>query len=238
MNEVKNERKKWFLFVEKIMKLFIKKSNFVYLGEKITNGGIILSNHEGTKAPLALELYSGHPIRFWGTHEMNSGLKKMYAYQSKVFYHEKRHWNLFLARMFCLIASPLTNMFYKGLNLISTYQDARLRITLKESVDALNKGHNLVIYPEISDKGYLKELEGFHEGFDVLFDYCLKNNIDAPVFVSYYQVENKTYVFDKPIKISELKNMNLTRKELADYLCNRCNELGKMDLNNNENKSN
>ena len=169
---------------------------------------------------------------------MNSGLKKMYAYQSKVFYHEKRHWNLFLARMFCLIASPLTNMFYKGLNLISTYQDARLRITLKESVDALNKGHNLVIYPEISDKGYLKELEGFHEGFDVLFDYCLKNNIDAPVFVSYYQVENKTYVFDKPIKISELKNMNLSRKELADYLCNRCNELGKMDLNNNENKSN
>ena len=171
MNEVKNERKKWFLFVEKIMKLFIKKSNFVYLGEKITNGGIILSNHEGTKAPLALELYSGHPIRFWGTHEMNSGLKKMYAYQSKVFYHEKRHWNLFLARMFCLIASPLTNMFYKGLNLISTYQDARLRITLKESVEALNKGHNLVIYPEISDNGYLKELEGFHEGFDVLFDY-------------------------------------------------------------------
>ena len=66
----------------------------------------------------------------------------------------------------------------------------------------------------------------------------LKNNIDAPVFVSYYQVENKTYVFDKPIKISELKNMNLSRKELADYLCNRCNELGKMDLNNNENKSN
>ena len=35
-----------------------------------------------------------------------------------------------------------------------------------------------------------------------------------------------------------IKNMNLTRKELADYLCNRCNELGKMDLNNNENKSN
>ena len=99
-------------------------------------------------------------------------------------------------------------------------------------VAGINKGHNLVIYPEISDKGYLKELEGFHEGFDLLFDYCLKNNVDAPVFVSYYQVESKTYIFDKPIKISQLKEMNLSRKELANYLCNRCNELGKIDLNN------
>ena len=30
--------------------------------------------------------------------------------------------------------------------------------------------------------------------------------------------------------ISELKAMNLTREELADKLCARCNELGKMNI--------
>ena len=73
-----------------------------------------------------------------------------------------------------------------------------------------------------------------YEDYTKIRDYCLKNNVDAPVYVSYYQPESKTYVFDKPIKISELKAMKLSRKELANYLCQRCNELGKMEFNHQE----
>ena len=188
------ERKLWFKFVKKIMRIFIKKSDFTYLGDKITNGGIIISNHEGTSAPLAFELYTDLPIRFWGAHEMNSGLIKMYKYQTRVYFHEKKHWNLHLARLYCLIATPLTNMFYKGLNLISTYQDYRFRNTLKQSIDAIERGNNIVIFPEISDKGYLKELEGFHGGFMLLFRQCIKNGLDPEVFISYYKKEEKKYI--------------------------------------------
>lgn len=227
--KVKKERKLWFNIVKKIMRVFIKKSEFVYLGDKITNGGIIISNHEGTSAPLAFELYTDLPIRFWGAYEMNSGLIKMYKYQTRVYYHEKKHWNLHLARLFCLIASPLTNMFYKGLNLISTYKDCRFRNTLKQSIEAINRGNNIVIFPEISDKGYLKELEGFHGGFMLLFRQCIKNGIDPEVFVSYYKKEDKKYIIDKPLKVSQLLSMNLTEEEILNMLCNRCNELGKME---------
>lgn len=227
--KVKKERKLWFNIVKKIMRVFIKKSEFVYLGDRITNGGIIISNHEGTSAPLAFELYTDLPIRFWGAYEMNSGLIKMYKYQTRVYYHEKKHWNLHLARLFCLIASPLTNMFYKGLNLISTYKDYRFRNTLKQSIEAINRGNNIVIFPEISDKGYLKELEGFHGGFMLLFRQCIKNGIDPEVFVSYYKKEDKKYIIDKPLKVSQLLSMNLTEEEILNMLCNRCNELGKME---------
>lgn len=230
MSEVKNERKKWFLFVERIMRGFIKESKFIYLGEKITNGGIILSNHEGTAAPLAFELYSNLPIRFWGAYEMNSGLIKMYKYQSRVYYHEKKHWNLHLARLFCLIASPLTNMFYKGLNLISVYKDYRLKTTFTKSIESLQKGHNLVIFPENSEKGYLKELEGFHGGFVLLLKYCKRNNINAPVYVAYYKKEEKKYIIDKPLYVNDILQMNLSKEELTKMLCDRCNLLGKMEL--------
>ena len=67
------------------MRLFIGKTKFTYLGDNIKENGIILSNHEGTKAPLALELYSNIPLRFWGAHEMNSGLIKLYKYQTRVY---------------------------------------------------------------------------------------------------------------------------------------------------------
>ena len=229
--EIKKTRKKWFRGVKKVMRLFIKPTQFIYLDQPIEEGAIVLSNHVGTGAPLAWELYSKLPLRFWGAYEMNSGLVKLYKYQTRVYYHEKKHWNLHLARLFCLLASPLTNLFYKGLNLISTYPDGRFKKTLTQSIDALEKGMNVIIFPEDSTKGYLDELEGFHLGFTALAKLCLKKGIDAPLYVAYYRKKEKKYVVDKPVKLSELFSGGATREEVAAKLCARCNELGKMDLN-------
>ena len=133
----KKNRSWWFRGLTTFMKLFIKKPQFKYLGDKIEDGSLILSNHVGTSAPLALELYLKQPIRFWGAWQMNGNLFQLYGYQSKIFYHEKKHWNLFLARLFCIIASPLTWIFYRGLRLIPTYKDSRLRKTRARSIDAI-----------------------------------------------------------------------------------------------------
>ena len=224
------QRKTWFKVLKNIMKIRYKEPQFIYLGEGFTNGGIILSNHEGTDAPMSLEIWNNAPIRMWGAHEMNSGLIKMYKYQSRVYYHEKKHWNLHLARLFCLIASPLTNLFYSGLNLISTYKDSRLMKTMKESISALQEGQNIVIYPENSAKGYLAELEGFHAGFVILAETCLKKGIDVPVFVTYYKKSTNQYVIDAPVKYSEIKEKYKTKEEISKALCSRCNELGKMEF--------
>ncbi len=220
----RHKRKLWFRGVKNCMKLAIKKSNFVYLGDKIEPGSIILSNHEGTSAPLALELYSGLPIRFWGAYEMNSGLVKMYKYQTKLYYHQKKHWNLGLARAFCLLASPLTNMFYKGLDLISTYPDARLRTTITKSTQAIKDGQNIVIFPEDSTKGYLKELEGFHPGCILLLQQCIKQGLDPLVYVSYFKKQSHTYVFGKPVRASQLLALG-NREQVAKILCDQCNQL-------------
>lgn len=226
----KQKRKLWYRCIKGIMKCRYKKPRFIYLGEKPTNSSIILSNHEGTDAPMSLEIYCDFPIRMWGTAEMNSGLKRMYAYQTKEYYHVRKHWNLFAARVFCLLASPLTNLFYKGLNLISTYKDSQFRKTLKESVDAIKAGDNVVIFPEHSEEGYLAELKGFYSGFVVFAQQCYKEGIDVPIYVSYFKLKEKTYIFDKPIKFSEIKAMFATREEMANYLLEKCNALGKIEI--------
>ena len=216
--------------MKKLMHKRYPKPNFIFLGEKFGSGGIILSNHEGTDAPLSLELYCDKPLRMWGASEMNSGLIPMYKYQTRVYYHEKKHWNLHLARLFCLIASPLTNLFYKGLRLISTYRDGRFRKTLNESISAIQAGENIVIFPEDSTKGYLEELEGFHLGFVALAEYCQKKGIDAVIFVSYFRKKDLTYIIDKPVLYSELSKNGESREEIARKLLKRCNELGKMQF--------
>ena len=224
------KRKWWFRLMKKLMLGRYKEPEFIYLGEQFGSGGIILSNHEGTDAPMSLEIYCDKPIRMWGAGEMNSGLIKMYKYQTRVYYHEKKHWNLHLARLFCLIASPLTNLFYKGLNLISTWKDGRFLTTLRESVAALQKGENIVIFPEVSDKGYLAELEGFHAGFVALCEVCKKKGMDVPVYVTYFRKSDLKYIVDKPVLYSELTANGETKEEVLKKLLLRCNELGKMQF--------
>ena len=228
--KIQTGKRKWyFKALKKVMKIRYKKPEFIYLdGCDIKQGSIILSNHEGTDAPMAFEIYHKSNFRMWGAHEMNSGLIKLYKYQTKVYYHEKKHWNIHAARAFCLIASPLTNLFYSGLNLISTYKDSRFIKTIKESYASLKDGQNIIIYPEDSTNGYLSELESFHAGFTMLCEYCKRKGYDVPIYVSYYKKEENTYVIDKPVMYSELSKGDENREQIARRLCDRCNELGKM----------
>ncbi|MGI6787246.1 MAG: hypothetical protein ACOX5X_01655 [Acholeplasmataceae bacterium] len=232
VKKFRQERKLWYRGFKNILKIRYKKPKFIFLGDKPTTQSLILSNHVGTDAPMSLEIYAEFPIRIWGTHEMNSGLRKMYRYQTRVYYHEKKGWNLHLARLFCLLASPLTNLFYKGLKLISTYRDHRFRHTIQESKKAIKNGENIVVFPEISDDGYLDELKGFYQGFTLLAETCLKKGIDLSVYVAYFKIKEKVYLFDKPIFYSKLKQDFSNRKEICKYLVERCNSLGKMDLSN------
>lgn len=225
MKKFKQNRALWYRGMKSMMKIRYKKPQFIFLGEAPTKGSIILSNHEGTDAPMALEIYCQFPIRMWGTSEMNSGLKKMYKYQTEVYYHQKKHWNIHGARLFCLLASPLTNLFYKGLKLISTYHDGNFMLNIRESFDAIKNGDNIVIFPEKSPDGYVQKLQGFYAGFVVFAQYCYKNGIDVPIYVSYFKKKEQQYIFDKPILFSALKEKFETRDEMVDYLLEKCNAL-------------
>jgi 1-acyl-sn-glycerol-3-phosphate acyltransferase len=221
-------RKLWFKAMKKLMVGRYKEPRFIYLGDKFQEGSIIVSNHEGTDAPLSLELYCDQPLRMWGAAEMNSGLVPMYKYQTQVYYHEKKHWNIHAARAFCLLASPLTNIFYRGLNLISTYHDVRFRKTLRESIEALRNGESVVIFPEDSKNGYLPELEGFFAGFVMLAEVAFRKGLDVPIYVTYFKKKELIYVIDAPVKYSTLRAEGLSRDEIAARLLARCNELGRM----------
>lgn len=172
---------------------------------------------------MSLEMYADFPLRMWGTSQMNSGLISLYKYQSRIYYHEKKGWNLHVSRLFCLLASPVTNIFYKGINLISTYTDKRFKKTLKESITALESDENIVIFPEISDEGYLEDLKGFHPGFIACASRAYKKHIDVLIYVSYYRLKENVYLFDIPILYSDLKQKFVTRKAMINYLVEQCN---------------
>ena len=228
-NKLVKKGKPYFRVLKTMMQIRYKPPRFLFVGEEFPDGSLIISNHEGTDAPMALEMYLPRRLRMWGAHEMNEGLVPMYKYQSSVYFHEKKHWNIWGARAFCLIASPLTNLFYSGFDLISTYHDPRIVKTLRESIAAIKGGESIVVFPERSEKGYLPELEGFFAGFALFAEFCGKRGVDVPVVVSYYRKAENTYIFDAPVKYSALVEKYETREAIVAHLLARCNDLGKMD---------
>ena len=230
----RNDSKLYFKILKTLTSIVIHKPNFIYLGDKVTYPSIILVNHEGSRTPLTLELYFKEKNRMLGTYEMNGSLKDAYKYLSETYYHNKKKWPLFLSKLFCLIAAPLTCLYYRGLNLISVYSGVEFFQTVKEAYKCVNDyKKNLIIYPEDSSKGYFAELTHFFSGFVIIAHYMYQRGIDLNIYVSYFNPKTKNFIFDKPVKYSEVLKYNLTKEELAKKFLIRCNELGKMSTNKN-----
>ena len=224
------ERKTWFKCVKAVLKLFIKKPRFVYLGEEFQDRALILSNHVGATGPLTLEMHFPKPFRFWGTYEMNSSVKEVYKYLSEIYFYQKKHWNKVLAKLFSIIAAPIAWLFYRGLTLISTYRDHRFKSTLKESINTLENNASLIIFPEDSSVGYFNTITGFFSVFVTLAKYCHKKGLDLPIYLTYLRKKERIYVVDKPIYYTELVSKGLDKYQIAELLRVRCNELGTMPL--------
>ncbi|MGI6360228.1 MAG: hypothetical protein ACOX02_04235 [Acholeplasmatales bacterium] len=86
----RQDRKLWYRGIKRFLRIKYRRPRFIFLGDKPKKESIILSNHVGSYAPISLEIYANFPIRLWGTHEMNSGLKKLYQYQTRVYFHQKK----------------------------------------------------------------------------------------------------------------------------------------------------
>lgn len=228
---MKNNKGKslWFKALKGFLKIFVRKPKIKYLGQKIEENSIVLSNHVGSKVPIKLELYADFAFRYWGTYEMNSDIKSVYKYLSNVYFYQKKHKGKFLSKFLGFVVAPFAKLFYKGMQLISTYPDARFKTTLQKSFTKIKEGYNLVIFPEDSSSGYFDNLKYFYGGFVVFANYCLKRGIDLNVYLSYYVKQTNTYIVDKPIKYSQLKQTFKDRQNIAEQMLKRVNALRQND---------
>ncbi len=221
-----SNRKPFFRFCKSIIKIFKRKPKVINYNENLEECAIYLSNHSGASGPLTHELYFPINFRFWGTHEMVSGIKERYNYLSNIYFYKKKHINKYLSKLIAVIASPVLYLFYKGMQIIPTYTDARLRNTLKESYDELNKGNSIIIFPENSSDGYHQELKQYFAGFLLLArKYYEKFNKNLKIYNMYYCKKQNTLIIDKYIEYKDL--IGLDEKEVAEKFKNRANELYK-----------
>ena len=226
LKKEKIKRRPFFRFFKSATRIFIKKPKIVNLNETIENGSIFLCNHSGATGPFVLEYYFPRDFHFWGTYEMTMGFKERWKYMAYKEFPNMRHNNKFMSFVKASAVAPFSGMFYKGLQLIPTYPDGRLKKTIETSMDYLNKGSNIIIFPEDISKGYFDILKSYFSGFWLLAkQYVEKFKKDLKIYNMYFKKKTKTLIIDKAISVKELLKKQLDRKIIAEQFKDRANEL-------------
>ena len=224
----RKNRTSFWRFISCILRIFVRKPKFYFLGEEFSDQAIYLSNHVGAKVPLALELYFPKEFRFWGVHSMNDNFKERYHYLSVTYFHKKKHINKFLSKIIAVVATPILGIFYWGIRLLPTYNDARLIPTIRKSIDILNENQSIVIFPEDSSNGYHDVLTHYYSGFYLLAKKAYEKGIDLQIYNMYFHKKERVFVVDQPIKFSKLLSLNKSGDEIAEMFRVKANILGQM----------
>lgn len=224
-NKIKPNRRPFFRFVKGILRIFKRKPRFVYTGEKPQGPCIYISNHSAASGPLTYELYFPENMRFWGTYEMCGNAEMRRKYLKDTYFGQKKKYGKARSAFCTFFACPFMGMFYKGMQIMPTYPDFRLAKTIQDSIDEIEKGVNIIIFPENSSDGYHDVLKDFFGGFWLLAKrYHDMTGKDIRIVDMYYSRKKNLVVVGEPRSYEQLAR-TMSRKQATEFFLNEVNGL-------------
>ncbi len=108
---------------------------------------VIVGNHAKTNGPVSCELYFPTERYTWCTGEMMN-LREVPDYTYRDFWSHKPRYIRWLYRLASYLIAPLSVCIFNSANCIGVYHDMRIVGTFQETVEKLQGGANIVIFPE------------------------------------------------------------------------------------------
>lgn len=146
------EKKKWsrtYRVIKWLVKVFYPKIEVVGQEHLPQESAIIVGNHSQMNGPIAGELYTPGAHYIWCAGEMMH-LKDVPAYAYKDFWSEKPRLLRPFYKLLSYIIAPLSVCIFNNAHTIGVYHDTRIISTFKQTVQRLQEGNHVVIFPEHS----------------------------------------------------------------------------------------
>jgi hypothetical protein len=221
----KRKQRVWEFF-KTFFKPFYKAKEIVFLDKKFADKCIIVSNHANKGGPLLYELNLPVFHASWGAYQMLGNYSSRYHYLRDVLYIQKNGMGKAKATFKAGFEAFFSIFMYKGMKILPAYPDVRLRKTLEYSMNMLDAGYAVSVYPEDSSKGYFDEMTYFFPGFVMLADrYYKKTGEDLPVYPVYYGKKKSKIVVGKPLYVQQFVKEGLDKKEIAEKFRLEVNKL-------------
>ena len=197
--------------------LFYPKIQIEGLDKLPDEACVIVSNHAQMNGPIVAELYPPGPCFTWCAGEMTE-LKKVPAYAYKDFWSEKPGYIKWFYKLLSYLIAPLAVLVFNNAHTIPVYHDRRIISTIKDSVEKLNDGANLLIFPE-HNKPYNNILCDFEIGFvDVARQYYKSSGKELLFVPMYIAPDLKKIYLGDAVAYDSTANYKDERIRISQYL--------------------
>lgn len=157
---------------------------------------------------------------------MTENYFRRWSYLYHIFYRKKIGYNKVLSLILATLFAIISKRLYKGMQLIPTYPDIRLRRTINNSIKVLEKDLSVLIFPEDSNSGYHEVLLKYNTGFVYLANsYYKKHKVDIPIYPMYFHKKSNSIIIGKKEFIKPLKDSGLNKEDIANYFKDITNNL-------------
>ena len=177
--------------------------NLDHVKEDTGNPVVFLGNHAEIYGPIASALCFPVDVRFWVISMMMFDKRKVRPYLYENTFSKKTYLPVFIRKLLAWFLGWLSVNVMNSLRAIAVYRDSpmKLRQTLRESVEALDHGENLMIFPEHPDGKYEKGgVSEFSPGFLMLAEaWWKKSGKKLRIMPVYANREERTFTFGEEI---------------------------------------
>ncbi len=178
---------------------------------------IIAANHCQLHSPLACEFYMPRERYTWCIGQMMNA-KEVPGYAFQDFWSQKPKWTHWFWHIASYLIIPIAVCLFNNAQTIPVYRDTRLIKTLRESLECLANGSDVVIFPE-QDVKYNNVVYDFQEHFiDIARTYRRKTGKDLQFTPMYVAPNLRTMYIGKPTTFDSSAPVDEERERVKRYL--------------------
>lgn len=187
---------------------------------------VYLCNHSGAIGPALMTLYFEKPHKTWLiNYVLNKEKNANFVFHDFFFCRSKKHpkpWRL-LSRLVAFLLRPLLYLS----DPIPVYHDKNMLTTFKESVDALQGGQSLVIFPECPEK-HSEFVNDLYAGFaDLGRTYYALTKKRLKFYPVYAEKANRAICIGAPIAFDPALPAHEQRIVIKDFVRDNIDRLAR-----------
>jgi hypothetical protein len=228
MTKFNDTKKKPVIYksLRKVVSIFYRKRTIENKELLSKKPAIYVSNHAQIHGPLSNEMYFPNKKYIWCIGEvMKTKSAAKYNYQD--FWSQKPIFIRWFFKLFSYVSAPLSAYVFSRADTIPVYKDKRIATTFKDSIRALEKGCDIIIFPESREK-YNNIVNEFQTGYIDLAKIYYKKYNECLDFIPVYNAPKlKKIVIGKPITYNPEENLDIQKQEITNYLKTEITELAK-----------
>ena len=215
-----------YRLIKGLVQLFYPKMEVVGTENLPDEPVIVVGNHTQMNGPIACELYFPGKRYIWCAGQMMH-LKEVPAYAFQDFWSQKPGWCRWFYKILSYLIAPFSVCVFNNAGTIPVYHDIRLRTTFKMSMDKLQDGASMIIFPE-HDEPYNNIIYDFQDKFiDLARMYHKRTGKELSFVPLYIAPTLKKMYIGKPLRFCAEAPINEERQRICDYLMAEITEIAR-----------